>query len=214
MTWSTCEWLRWWLLDSVAGWRGLPVSGWDGGDQTQSLDDMVYLWVAEMVVTRLSRWMTWSTCEWLRWLLDSVAGWCGLPVSDWDDGYLTQSLDDVVYLWVTEMMVTRLSRWMMWSTCEWLRWLLDSVAGWRGLPVSDWDDGYLTQSLDDVVYLWVTEMVTWLSRWMTWSTWEWLRWSLLDYWVISANQYENCLALTYFVLCFATRFWTKCALKK
>ena len=120
MTWSTCEWLRWWLLDSVAGWRGLPVSDWDGY-LTQSLNDVVYLWVTEMV-TRLSRWMTWSTCEWLRWLLDSVAGWRGLPVSDWD-GYLTQSLDDMVYLWVTEM-VTWLSRWMTWSTCEWLRWSL------------------------------------------------------------------------------------------
>ena len=163
------------------------------------------------MVTWLSRWMTWSTCEWLRWLLDSVAGWRGLPESDWD-GYLTQSLDDVVYLWVTEM-VTRLSRWMTWSTCEWLRWLLDSVAGWRGLPVSDWD-GYLTQSLDDMVYLWVTEMVTWLSRWMTWSTWEWLRWSLLDYWVISANQYENCLALTVFCVAFRHAILNKMCTEK
>ena len=183
MTWSTCEWLRWWLLDSVTGWRGLPVSGWDGGYSTQSLDDVVYLWVAEMVVTRLSRWMTWSTCEWLRWwLLDSVTGWRGLPVSGWDGGYSTQSLDDVVYLWVAEMVVTRLSHWMTWSTCEWLRWwLLNSVAGWRGLPVSGWDGGYSTQSLGDMVYLWVVEMVvTRLSHWMTWSTCEWLRWWLLD----------------------------------
>ena len=157
---------------------------------------MVYLWVAEMVVTRLSHWMTWST------------------ESGWDGGYLTQWLDDMVYLRVDEMVVTRLSRWMTWSTCEWLRWWwLDSVAGWRGLPVSDWD-GYLTQSLDDVVYLWVTEMVTWLSRWMTWSTWEWLRWSLLDYWVISANQYENFLALTVFCVAFRHAILNKMCTEK
>ena len=147
------------LLDPVSGWCGLPVSGWDGGYSTQTLDDAVYLWVAEMVVTRLRRWMTRSTCEWLRWwLLDSDAGWRGLPVSGWE-------------------VVTRLSRWMTWSTWEWLRWwLLDSVAGWRGLPVSGWGGGYLTQWPDDMVYLRVDEMVvTRLSPWMTWSTCEWLR---------------------------------------
>ena len=167
------------VLDSVAGWRGLPVSDWDDGYLTQSLDDMVYLWVTEMVVTRLSRWMTWSTWEWMRWWWLWLSRWmtwstCETWLSrwmtwstcEWMRWWWTQSLDDVVYLRVDEMVVTRLSRWMTWSTCEWLRWWwLDSVAGWRGLPVSGWDGGYSTQILDDAVYLWVAEMVvTRLSR--------------------------------------------------
>ena len=72
---------------------------------------MVYLRVAQMVVTRLT-------------LYDVVY----LRVAEMVVTRLT--LDDVVYLRVAEMVVTRLSRWMTWSTCGWLRWwLLDSVAG-------------------------------------------------------------------------------------
>ena len=130
-----------------------------------------------MVVTRLSRWMTWSTCEWLRWwLLDSVAGW---PEPSFQVELETRFAAQA-------------------QTCQWYKLRVSQLEQqiWSQTPLGN----------RALVYLWVTEMVvTRLSCWMTWSTWEWMRWSLLAYWVVSANQYGNCL-LFHRILYFFTVF--------